>query len=633
MNRRSFVKSATVGTAGLVIATHAADAASLFTAPYSELYTLSRSLLTTWVNALLKLQIKDKRNAADYGGILSPANGKVHGRVADTIYPLLYLANETQESRYVDAASLLYEWMERNVTQPDGSWLNEPVKGSWKGTTVFTIIALCEAISKHSNTLDSVWKARMLDRLKKAGEYVYNTFTIEYGNINYPINAAYALTLLGEILDHRPYTEKGRLFAHQSLACFTKNNHFLYGEGSLKYSAKGCLPIDLGYNVEESLPALTMYALHTKDEEVLDMVIKSLRTHLEFMLPDGGWDNSWGTRNYKWTYWGSRTTDGCLPAYALLASRDARFYKGALQNTKLLQACTHDGLLTGGPHYSSHGVKTSVHHTFCHAKALTTILDHGNSATLYPGNLKLPREEVYDYKFYPEIQTYLVAQGDFRATITGYDCEYKNYKAGHPTGGALTMLWHPLTGPILAGSMNEYQLLEADNMQLDTDPSSMSLTPRLELKTDDKTYTNINDLSARIEVLEDANSIVLKTSSKLVDRDQHEHPTEKISCAITYVFTKDKVRIKYEAFGADHSTPVDVIFPIIASKQETLHLNNNKHLVISKKAATVSVKSSMPFKFLPNNNNRIFNFVPGLEAIPILLKDGVTIDIKVIKTS
>ena len=42
-------------------------------------------------------------------------------------------------------------------------------------------------------------------------------------------------------------------------------------------------------------------------------VATSLRAHLEFMLPDGAWDNSWGTRNYKWTYWGSRTSDGTVP--------------------------------------------------------------------------------------------------------------------------------------------------------------------------------------------------------------------------------------------------------------------------------------------------------------------------------
>ncbi|WP_315815687.1 hypothetical protein [Paraflavitalea speifideaquila] len=121
---------------------------------------------------------------------------------------------------------------------------------------------------------------------------------------------------------------------------------------------------------------MALYGLLTKDEEVLQAVTRSLQTHMELMLPDGGWDNSWGTRNYKWTYWGSRTSDGCQPAYVLLADRDPRFYKVALKNTELLQQYTHEGLLYGGPHYLSHKVLSSVHHTFCHIKALTTILDH-----------------------------------------------------------------------------------------------------------------------------------------------------------------------------------------------------------------------------------------------------------------
>ena len=34
-------------------------------------------------------------------------------------------------------------------------------------------------------------------------------------------------------------------------------------------------------------------------------------------LPDGAWDNSFGTRNYKWSYRGSRTSDGCAAGYGL----------------------------------------------------------------------------------------------------------------------------------------------------------------------------------------------------------------------------------------------------------------------------------------------------------------------------
>ena len=83
---------------------------------------------------------------------------------------------------------------------------------------------------------------------------------------------------------------------------------------------------------------------------MLSKVVASMKTHLEFMLPDGGWDNSFGTRNYKWTWWGSRTTGGCQPAYALLADRDPNFIEAAIRNTKLLDECTVNGVLMGGPH-------------------------------------------------------------------------------------------------------------------------------------------------------------------------------------------------------------------------------------------------------------------------------------------
>lgn len=51
---------------------------------------------------------------------------------------------------------------------------------------------------------------------------------------------------------------------------------------------------------------MVYYALMAKDTDLLTLVDRSMATHLEFMLPDGAWDNSWGTRSFKWTYWGGR---------------------------------------------------------------------------------------------------------------------------------------------------------------------------------------------------------------------------------------------------------------------------------------------------------------------------------------
>jgi len=624
--RREFVKTAAVGLSAIPFS----NTLALVSTDGADLYKVADQLTRQWCKALLALQVTDKADTDNYGGIFCPADKTVHGRVGDAIYPFFYLAEQTKDSKYLDAAELLYRWSDRTVSQPDGSWLNDPVKGAWKGITVFSSIALAETLIKHGQLAGNTFKNEITERLKKAGEFIYNTFSMSYGNINYPIAASYALTLLGELLDNAKYTAKGREFAHAALANITKNG-LLYGEGHPydKPSAKGCFPVDLGYNVEESLPNLVLFGLHTKDEEILGPVTRMLQTHMEFMLPDGAWDNSWGTRNYKWTYWGSRTSDGCQAAYALLADRDPRFYKTALKNTQLLQQCTHNGLLTGGPHYISRGMPVCAHHTFCHIKALTTILDHkAIEPKKNPSSIILPREAEYGVRFFSDIQTWLVAKDKFRATVTGYDFEYTK-KNGHATGGALTMLWHPAAGPILAASMNEYQLIEEHNMQHDTDPLSMPLTPRIQLKLDNVTYMNISDLSAKIEVEETGDLITIKTQSKLVNANQQNPPSGEITSQVSYTFSKSRVTIKFNFSQTPHSGDVQIILPVISKSGEKLNITE-KAITIDKPSSKVKITSNGKIDLLPTTNGRAFNFVPGLEAVPLRLYNNAEVNIEVV---
>ncbi|MXV16005.1 twin-arginine translocation signal domain-containing protein [Hufsiella ginkgonis] len=628
--RRDFIR--TTAIAGAAAGFQLPDCfAAIPTAASSPLYALSKSLVEQWAKALLALQVTDAARDADYGGIWCPANKLVHGRVADSIYPFAYMAAKTSDSRYLDASVLLYRWMERRVSQDDGSWLNEPVKGSWKGTTVFTIIAFCETLKNHGAILDPSFKKEMEDRLRKAGEYVYDTFSIDYGNINYPISASYALTLLGTLLDIPKYREKGKMLAKQTLPFFTKEG-FLYGEGRPydQPSKKGCFSVDLGYNVEESLPSLVLYGLFTGDEEVLAAATRSLQTHMEFMLPDGGWDNSWGTRNYKWTYWGSRTSDGCQPAYALLADRDPRFYKAALRNTELLRQCTDGGLLYGGPHYRSHQVPPSVHHTFCHIKALTTILDHGNAEKKYDlPKIVLPREKVYGGRFFNDIQTCLVSTGKFRATVTGYDREYHPDQNGHASGGALSMLWHEHAGPILAASMTDYTLIEAGNMQADNDPLSMPLTPRLEWRTDHNTYRNISDLQAVVSDSNEKGKVMVKTRSRLVDKAQKDPSTGPVHCEVSYMFSAEKVVITF-THDQPENREIRLILPVISRADETVRVLSDRKITVKKARSTVTILSDQLLTRLPVTQQRLFNFVPGLEAVPISAGGGkITIEILV----
>ncbi|WP_210520138.1 hypothetical protein [Hymenobacter terricola] len=620
ISRREFGRITALAGTGILGGLGVAEALGHAPTAPSELYALSNRLAQQWLTALLQLQITDQARGADYGGIRGPGDAAVPGRIAETIYPLLHRARHTRQSRYLDAAHLLYRWAETNVSQPDGSWLNEPQPGAWKGTTVFMAIALAEALKNHGTVLDLQFKTALSGRLLRAGNFIHDTFTIDYGNINYPITASYGLALLGEVLDVPRFRQKGHELAHQALRFFSPTNHLLFGEGTPYYetSKKGCYPIDLGYNVEESLPSLVHYGLLTKDEEVLAAVTRALQAHLEFMLPDGGWDNSWGTRNYKWTYWGSRTSDGCQPAFALLAARDPRFYKAALRNAQLLEQCTAAGLLTGGPHAAAHGVPTSVHHTFCHLKALTTILDHGDAyARIDVSKAILPREQAYGSRFFADINTWLVAQGSFRATVTGYDREYKATHNGHASGGALTLLWHPKTGPLLAASMTDYQRYEAGNMPPDTTPSALGLTPRIELVVNGISYRNISDLNAEIQVRTGPGICTVTARAQLVDEHQQSPAAGAIPCQVVYIFAENKVTLTFTvAAGAPDQNP-GVILPLISRATEKVTVISDRQLSVAKASATVTITANQPLVTLPAGSGRAFNFVPGLEALPL----------------
>ena len=624
-SRRSFLKLGAMAGSGWLLPGmgNAALPASPVLVTGQQLYTnvllnKSYALLAQWGKGMLDLQYQQPVKGLQ-GGLLCPACAMVHGRSGDAIFPFLLLAEQQKDKRYLDAALQLYQWMERMVSMPDGSWVNEVSVSSWMGITVFGAISLAESLLHFGHLLDHTTKQAWEARLAKAADYLYKTFTIDTGNINYPITCSYALTLLGNYLGKPAYHTRAKELAHQTLAYFTPVDQLIFGEGKPVplVSAKGCYSVDLGYNVEESLPALVLYAKLANDQEMLERVKLSLKAHLEFMLPDGGWDNSWGTRNFKWTYWGSRTSDGCQPAFALMADQDPAFYKAAVCNTDLLQRCTHQNLLHGGPHFVQRGVLPCIHHSFSHSKALATILVHSKEihepATL--AAVQLPREKEYGVRYYKDIDTWLVAKGAWRGTITGYDQEYLMHN-GHATGGALTLLWHEKAGAVVVAGMNSYQLEEPFNMQRDKDPFSIGFTPRFEYEEQGSTYLNIADLKAAIDYTEEGNQILFRSASRLVNGVQ-QMPQQAVDCKVDYTFSADSVTIAASC-TAPPAYPVRFILPLIASQQERYEELSDRALKIFKGTAVVHMEADQPFVIAPCANGRVFNHVPGLEAIPLV---------------
>jgi hypothetical protein len=526
----------------------------------------------------------------------------------------MYMARFTGEDRYRQAAIDVLEWSNLN-TWPDGSWVNEPTGSVWRGITVFGAAALGEALRHHGDLLDDRDRKRWEDRLRRAADFLHGFLTIETGNINYPISGALALAIAGDALAEPRYTARARELAHMSLGYFTSPNTILWGEGK-KTSVTGLHSVDLGYNVEESLPNFALYATITGDKEVLDMVIKSFRSHLDFMLPDGGWDNSWGLRNFKWTYWGSRTSDGCHSGLMLLADRDPLFAEAAMRNLQLLKSCTHDGFLYSGPHYQQHGELPCIHHTFCHARALAGALDHGKFGD-QPTSIALPRDTAIGVREFPEIATWLVSEGLWRATITAYDVIYYKLIEGHVSGGALSMLWHQATGPVLCASMLVHKLEESSNMHTPKCANDeVPLTPRLELRLDEKVFRSDADFTAKVSSRKIEGGTEFEVRGQLVDIQQESPASGIVPFNMAYRFTETGVQIHVSTGKDIDSGSLTYLLPIVSLRNEPVQHPNELTLEIEKPEATIRVTANLPVK-VDDSTERVFNHVPGLEALPL----------------
>ncbi|HZL52228.1 MAG TPA: hypothetical protein VFC37_14900 [Terracidiphilus sp.] len=586
---------------------------------------LYSDLLQKWCDGLVARQITAIADSALRGGLLCPACGLIHGRCGDAVYPLLRVAHSTGDGKYLRAALEVHEWSERTVSRSDGSWVNDVSLSSWQGITVFHAIALAEALEHHGAILDAAVQKRWTERLARAAKFLDGFITIETGNINYPVTASLAFVLCGRVLGDEHYVERGRGLAHEALGQFTTDG-FLFGEGHplRGVTAKGCRPVDLGYNVEESLPSLALYSVLAEDAVVRDIVIGAMKTHLEFMLPDGAWDNSWGTRNYKWSWWGSRTSDGCHPGLVLMAEHEPRFREAARRNAELMATCTHDGLLYGGPDYYAHGDPACIHHTFTHAKALATVLDRGNFADEPGERLKLPRDEAYGLRSFPVIGTRLAAVGPWRATMTEYDWEYvEDVQAGsggdsgggHATGGALSQLYHCGLGPILVASMTKYAMIEMSNQQQYRGGAHMTLTPRIEC-AGKETYTSLGDLKAQVTTAQTGGEIVFDVKGRMLTTGHKATPGEGVLYRLTYKLSEGGVDLTASVNGVGPA-PMRLIVPVIARADEAFEKPDVRTVRIAKAKGMLTVTTDAAEGFEAVPKERTFNLVPGFEAIPL----------------
>lgn len=413
----------------------------------------AEKLLKEWCDALLSYQVHTRTSYTD-GALLCPACHIIHGRIADLCFPLTVLWAKTGEMNYLNQADKLIDWTEYNLKSEKGFWFND-TGSRWIGTSTFAAMSIGEALCHYGELLPIEIKDKWMGIFLR----MCDAFVAEGKNlrplINYYCGIAAMLAMAWKLTNNEGYYIESKRWVDVALSRFDEDG-LLYGE---KYPIEfddGTHTIDMGYNLEESLPLLLRYSLLTG--EYGDFFRERLRDHLEFLLPDGGIDNSFGTRHNKWTYWGSRTSDGLIGGLALVLD-EPMFADACERVLSLYERCTHEGLLTL-PMAEEAGEPTCLHHTFTHAKALAALV-----CAEYVPEVKrtfLPCEKKYGIKEFQKGKVLLLSHGPFRATFSAMKHLHEDLANG---GGSMNLLYHDKYGVICAATSAKFFMQETYNQQ------------------------------------------------------------------------------------------------------------------------------------------------------------------------
>ena len=552
----------------------------------------AEELLVRWCDALESYQVKSPADPRVKGALTCPACAVQHGRVCDVVYPMVFCWAKTGSRKYLECAVNAVSWSRHNLTDLGGARLKNDFQNGWWGISVFSQAAVGKTLLHFGELLPDGTRAGWRTWFVAQSEFVMKALDKEGDfNINYSAALCEAMAIAWKLTGEEKYLAVSRKWA-KNIESYMMQDGMLAGEKHPPtfVSPHGYRAVDIGYNAEESIPSLYHYAELTGDEAFaakLDVMGKGI---LEFVLPDGGIDNSMGSRLCKWTYYGSRTSDGALPMFATMAKRGIPGAVRAIdRHLGLLARCTsaESGLLTGGLYYDEADEGACVHHAFTHAKSLADLLlsDAPDSA---PAVL-LPRDTAYGVREFPSFGTTLVSVGPWRASFSVNDAHH-NSAGTMNGGGSLTLLFHEHLGLVCAGTMAKYSTIERENMQVQRrDSQTRCMTPRIEWA---------DSFSS-----EDADA----KGVSAVTQTGVEYRAEGARFSQRFSFSGDNVAIRASAKGRWR-----YVLPVLASQSDEVSVSGGDS-TIRRRECVVRLVSSKPFHLERTlRGDRAFTPIAGL---------------------
>lgn len=568
----------------------------------------ARALAIRWSDALLA--------RTENGSVACDAcPGLRHGRAVELVHPFVARWRASGETRWLDAAAAAVERAERDLRRPDGCYANDPGDG-WFGTTEFAQTALAKALVAGGGALPSGLSGRWRAILRRLSDWLRAwidppDFVV---NVNYRAAHALAMELAARVLGDASYRISGTAQARRCLAQIAPADGLLYGESrpETAVSPRGLRGVDAGYNLEETLPALAEWAELAGDADALAAVLRCARAHLAFLLPDGAIDNSFGSRSYKWSYWGSRTSGGVLPLLAALArAGDAVAAARIPAVLSLWERCTtREGLLAGGPHYEAAGEPVCVHHTISHLPSLVAFLaapcrpDAGPTCAEPDGSNGILH--------FPTCGAHVATCGAWQATFSESDVRFHGTGDESVGGGCLSLLWQGAIGPVFAATVARYGRPEPNNMQESlTDPGTRCLSPRVE--TPDGAFTSVCAHDVRFAVREEGHAVRAEADGSLRGLDGAGGP----AFSLCHRLSPDGLEIRVRC-----DAPARLVLPVVALPDETAALSaDGLSATVAKRGGALALRASRPLAILETarRDGRAFCPCPGFLCVPFSL--------------
>jgi hypothetical protein len=458
------------------------------------------------------------------------------------------------KEKYRASARRLVQYMQGQQLY-DGSWLNdEPF--DWKGTTLFQTLSLCHAYdylnrSGHLSETDAI--KDMIEKSAQWTSWAFGERNIRSTNMNYWMTSAAVLEWCFKITGQALYSEQARSLIQYALSHI---NHDGFIIGELDGTGLRSLDnIDIGYNMDMSLAALAEYAELTGDARVRSEAVRAMGAHVNFIYPDGSMDNSFGSRSYKWTLFGSKTAHGCQMALMMLADQDSRFAQAAEDNADYLitRCMMEDGFIGNGPRHAELFREPCIHPLINRADAWATALIYGKAPAAHASHAAAKPSSM---QCYPSLRTCHVRSGPWAATITTYGAH------NSATGGAISYLWHQKRGPVQLASATEYSRNELINMPEFPVPYKGPVTPRIEGRRGQNYFSSLYEYDGCLQELH-IDRPEATVSGKLKSGDGFGQLDSHIAYTIHYRFTEHGIEKHYRFLVQFAVNTLSVIEPLV----------------------------------------------------------------------